>query len=737
MKIKNHPFAFVCLLLLALALPAKAQVGGRVVDAETNEPLTAATVRTLDRRLGAVTDQDGNFNIAIPDNLYPLKLIVSLVNYVTDTILVKAPTLQLALQLTEQKGGPVETIIDGGRIEDHANPTHIGASSIKVQVLDRAYIQQLPGANTLMDVVDYVSGVRQQINCGVCGTNDIHINGMEGPYTLVLIDGMPIVSALGSVYGLNGIPSSMIERIEITKGPGSAQYGSEAMAGIINVITRDARRAAPLSLETNLNTHGEWNLDLGSAHDLGNVSTLLSGNYYHMGQRIDANGDNFTDVPLAQRLSLFNKWQVKRPDNRMAQFAGKVYGEDRAGGVLAYRPMHAGSDAIYGESIRTRRAELIGSYQLPIAREYVRLDLSAAHHDQDSWYGNSRYAAVQTTGFANLLWQKDLRDHSLLLGATARYLAYDDNTPATTVADRRIQPGVFVQDEWNPGDRVTLLGGLRLDQDRDHGPILSPRLNLRWRPRAFTTLRLTAGSGFRNVNLFTEEHAALTGSRTVVVQEALRPERSYNVNANLVQAVNVGNSAGTLDIDLFYTYFTNRILPDYDSDPNFILYRNLDGNSQIQGLTVKYSHSFTFPLRMELGMTAMQAYSQENNTRDPQLFVPAFEAVHTVSYRLEALRTTLDWSGRLTGPMQLPSYPALDLPTRSAWFSMHNLQARTDLTPALSLSLGVRNLLNYTQRSPLIAPDRPFSDDFDTAYAYGPLQGRRMMIGMQWNVGRK
>lgn len=738
MKIQNHPFAILFLLFLALAVPAKAQVGGQVIDAETDLPLSFATVKVLDGKHGAIADQEGRFLLVLPDSLYPVQLSISLVGYVTDSVWVKAPTLKLALTLNEEKTGPVEVLIDGGRIEDHANPTHIGATSIKVQVLDRAYIQQIPGANTLMDVVDYVSGVRQQINCGVCGTNDIHINGMEGPYTLVLIDGMPIVSALGTVYGLNGIPSSMIERIEITKGPGSAQYGSEAMAGIINVITRDASKTSPFGLESNLNTHGEWNLDFGAAPAVGKSHSLISGNFYRLGNRIDQNGDNFTDVPLAQRLSLFNKWQFQRQAGRMAQVAAKAYGEDRFGGVLQWQPNDAGSDSIYGESIRTRRAELLGSYQLPIAREYVRIDLSAAHHDQRSWYGNSRYDAVQTTGFANLLWQKSLRRHELLLGATARYQSYDDNTPATLQADQRFQPGIFVQDEWNASDAVTLFGGLRLDQDRDHGRILSPRLNLRWRPRAYTTIRLTAGSGFRNVNLFTEEHAALTGSRTVVVAEALRPERSFNVNANLVQAVNIGNSAGTLDLDLFYTYFFNRTLPDYDTDPNLIIYQNLAGHSQIRGITLKYSHSFTFPLRFELGMTAMQAFSREGNaTPSPQLFVPVFETVHTVSYRVAKLRTTIDWNGRLTGPMHLPSYPSLDLPTRSGWFSMHNVQLRTELSREFSLLCGVRNLLNYTQRSPLIAPDRPFSDAFDTAYAYGPLQGRRFMIGFRWQVARK
>ena len=121
------------------------------------------------------------------------------------------------------------------------------ASPVKVEVYLQKFLQKVASAN-VMEVIDNINGVQNQINCGVCGTNDIHINGMEGPYTLVLIDGMPIMSSLSTVYGLNGIPTSLIKQIEVIKGPSSTLYGSEAVAGVINIITKKANDAPLVEL---------------------------------------------------------------------------------------------------------------------------------------------------------------------------------------------------------------------------------------------------------------------------------------------------------------------------------------------------------------------------------------------------------------------------------------------------------------------------------------------------------
>lgn len=128
--------------------------------------------------------------------------------------------------------------------------------------------------------MENVNGVRPQVNCNVCNTGDIHINGMEGPYTMILIDGMPIVSALSSVYGLMGIPNGMVQRMEVVKGPASTLYGSEAVGGLINVITKSALLAPRFSFDVQTSHYGDVNLDLGTKYTKNKWSSLLSTNVF-------------------------------------------------------------------------------------------------------------------------------------------------------------------------------------------------------------------------------------------------------------------------------------------------------------------------------------------------------------------------------------------------------------------------------------------------------------------------
>ena len=162
-----------------------------------------------------------------------------------------------------------------------------------------------------------VNGVRPQLNCNICNTGDIHINGLEGPYTLVLIDGMPIVSGLSTVYGLSGIPNSLLERIEIVKGPASSLYGSEAVGGLINIITKNPTNAPVFSADSFITDWGELNVDLGFKGNVGKTASVLTGvNYFNYSNPIDNNNDNFTDVTLQDRISVFQKWNFNRKSKK-------------------------------------------------------------------------------------------------------------------------------------------------------------------------------------------------------------------------------------------------------------------------------------------------------------------------------------------------------------------------------------------------------------------------------------
>ena len=294
-------------------------------------------------------------------------------------------------------------------------------------------------------------------------------------------------------------------------------------------------------------------------------------------------GDGFADVPFSDRLSLFNRWSVKRKSGKALDFSAKFYDEDRYGGVKEWTEAFRGSDSIYGESIYTNRIELIGKYQFPF-QENIRLDASYNYHYQDSYYGDTKYEAWQEVYFANFYMDKKIGlNNDFLLGYTHRYQSYIDST-LSNVNEQKFIPGLFVQDEMKLRHNLSVLAGLRIDHHEDHGLIYSPRLNVKWCPETYSTVRLNGGTGFRTVNLFTEDHAALTGARDVYIIEELNPEESYNINLNVNHVFTLGSSSGTIDFDVFYTHFKNKILPDYETNENQIIYANLDGVSISRGV---------------------------------------------------------------------------------------------------------------------------------------------------------
>jgi outer membrane receptor for ferrienterochelin and colicins len=732
---------FFILLLFSAFSAASAQtavIKGRITSQGKGVPFAAVAV--LNSSAGTISDANGYYSILnAPAGTH--EIVVSAVGFekLSQTITVPASGEIVWSPVIREIGLGLGEVVVTGTMKE----TYVTNSPVKVEVITAEFLRKSP-SNNIMEAIQTVNGVQEQINCGVCSTSDIHINGMEGPYTLVLIDGMPIMSALSTVYGLNGIPSSLIERIEVIKGPASTLYGTEAVAGVINVITKKPADVPLVSMNAYATTHLEKNVDFAVAPHMKRSKMLFSGNYYNMNNFIDRNNDNFSDVVLADRVSLFNKWTFDRPANKPFSVSAKYYYEDRYGAERGWKKSDRGSSVIYGESIYTNRVELVGTYRLPYLKENIRLDVSMNHHRQDSYYGQTKYFADQGTWFSNLLWDKRIGGrHDILSGLTLRYQEYNDNTPATPSVDKTFIPGIFVQDEFTATDKLTLLGGMRYDLHSNHGSIFAPRLNLKWKPGSHTTMRLNSGTGFRVVNLFTEDHAALTGSRTVVIEEKLDPEESYNVSLNFQHMFVIKESYANLDIDFFNTYFRNKIIPDYATDQNLIIYDNLDGHSISRGASFAWSHTFVKPFKYSIGGTFLDVFSvqkdPEGNTVNlPELFAPGFAGVFSVSYNIKKYDVSIDYTGKVVGPMHLPTYEEpFSRPERSGWFSLQNIQVTKKARKGFELYFGAKNILDYTQDSPLIDPANPFGDTFDTAYAWGPLQGRRFFLGFRWNLERK
>jgi len=756
----KHLFAYLLSLfpyiLCASINQNDAHIVGHVVDAKTREHIGFVSVALQGTTIGIQTDSTGHYFLKdLPVGNYTL--VASSLGYKTETKSVNIRAGKLLEVNFELK--TADYIFDEVVVTGTIKPVSRLNSPVPVEVITPQLFCKNP-TPSLFDAVEMVNGVRPQLNCNVCNTGDIHINGMEGPYTLVLIDGMPIVSALSSVYGLSGIPNSMVERLEVVKGPAASLYGSEAMGGIINVVTKNPDSAPRFQIDGFGTSWSEYNLDIATKLVSNNkLSGLLGVNYFNYTNPMDKNKDGFTDIAPQNRVSVFTKWNFKRKDNRTASLGARYVYENRWGGQMNWTPewRYEGQDSIYGESIYTKRFELIGAYQLPTV-ENIFTQFSYNWHDQDAMYASTPFLARQQVLFGQMYWDKPLAaQNDLLLGATVRYTYYDDNTPATATADGAgnqpdavLLPGVFVQDQWNMNTASSLLAGYRFDYDSRHGAIHSPRIAYKFSPNSNNVVRASLGTGFRVVNLFTEDHASLIGARELVIEENLEPERSINSNLNYVLKLPSDNHFVGFDLMGFYSYFTNKIVADIETDPRKIIYANLDGHAISRGASLNMEMLFNFPLTLRLGATFADVYLVEpddnnNMIKRQQLHAPKWSGTYQATYDFPN-DLIVDLTGTWTGPMRLPVFENDFRPEYSPLFALMNLKVGKKLCEGVELYGGVKNVLNFVPKDPIMRPFDPFNkyvDDpvsnpnnysFDPSYNYAPMQGRRLYVGIRYTI---
>ena len=745
-------FLFSCSFLSAQQQPFSGNVNNE------GTPVKNASVSLYNRQ--TKTDSLGFFKLdSIPVGKYKIQISAEGFLAISKMITVTAKENLQEFKLIKSENQLNEVVISGTlkavrRLE----------SPVPVEVYSPAFFKKNPTAN-IFDALQNVNGVRPQLNCGVCNTGDIHINGLEGPYTLILIDGMPIVSSLATVYGLSGIPNSLVERIEIVKGPASSLYGSEAVGGLINIITKNPTNAPLFSADYFTTSYGENNLDLGMKFNIGKkISSLLGINYFNYNQIIDKDKDGFTDVTLQDRISIFNKWTFDRKDNRIFSIAVRGTYEDRWGGDVRWERKFRGGTEIYGESVYTKRSELIGVYQLPTA-EKLLLSFSGNLHYQDSRYGTTSYIANQKIGFAQLIWDKKYKNHDLLTGIASRYTYYDDNTVATAIsrtnnADKTWLPGIFIQDEITFSEKHKLLAGLRYDYNSDHGNIVTPRLAYKFKINDNNIIRFNTGTGFRVVNLFTEDHAALTGSREVIIKSNLNPEQSINANLNYIKKVNFNNGTFIgIETTIFYTRFSNKIISDFESDPNKIIYDNIDGYAISQGISANIDVNFPNGIKVIAGATLLDNQNVENGISERPLLTERFTATWSVSYKIRPLDLTFDYTGNVYSPMQLPLGSELDPRSpNSPWYSIQNIQLSYSGMKNFEFYGGVKNLLNFTPKrnnpflisrandpfdqqvqynsdgQVLATPQNPYALTFDTTYIYAQNQSIHAFFGLRYLI---
>jgi outer membrane receptor for ferrienterochelin and colicins len=362
------------------------------------------------------------------------------------------------------------------------------------------------------------------------------------------------------------------------------------------------------------------------------------------------------------------------------------------------------------------------------------------------------YKAKQIIGFSQLTWNKSLGNkNNLLSGFALRYNSYNDNTPATLKADKWWLPGFFVQDNFKFSDNQQLLFGWRTDFHSKHGFINSPRINYQLNITENSSLRIGYGDGFRVVNVFTEDHAALTGAREIIFLEDLEPEKSKNLNINLSNSWNIDNLQITLESSVFESRFSNKIIPDFLTNDNQIIYSNLSGYAVARGISSEiFFKMYKIPLKLSVNGTFLDVSNFKENSigemvKSQQLLAEKYSIKWSANFWFEKLDLDMVYSATNYGPIRLPILENDFRPEYSLPYTVHNLKVSKNYNNGWTTFLSLRNFTNFTPpKYSILRANDPFDQNindpinnpegytFDASYMYASFQGINLVFGVSF-----
>jgi outer membrane receptor for ferrienterochelin and colicins len=663
----------------------------------------------------------------------------------SERVTITDPARAVTIDLSMHPAFRSEVVVTGTRTSRRLDDV-----PVRTEVVGQEMIKSL-SARTLADAVEYTTGVRVESNCQNCNFSQIRLLGLEGPYTQILVDGQPIISSLAQVYGIEQIPTRMIERIEVVKGGGSALYGPGSVGGVINIIPREAPRSGGLVETRTELTEGLPNYSFNGAADWVSADRRTLVTAFGQVDRVkplDVSGDGFTEV-ARRNLDAFGGRVNRYLLDGRAKLTADVTSirEDRRGGdLLRLRP----EQATIAEWIDTNRLSTSATWFHSVSKRFdYRLTFAAADTSRDSYYGtnqdpnafgdteNSLYIVDsqinQYVGKHTLSWGGQFSSDDLV----DRQPAYDRLTDATYR-----NAGVFAQDDWVFAKGWELLYGVRVDKhsavDR---AIASPRVALMYSPTPALDVRMSVARGFRAPQAFDEDlHLSSVGGevRFIRLSPALKEETSTNLMLGAEWKPELGPGQGLFEVNGFSTtlddLFNVQLDDDPLTDPVEMLKVNF-GRARVYGVEMNAGWGIGDTVIFQGGIVLQRArFGEDHPDFGGRDFFRTPERYGNVSMTVRSERIADVFVGmRYTGPMKAPHYAGfisenrLEITRSFVTFDASVSRALATMADGkrLVLTLGARNLTDAYQ------PDIDQGPLRDSDYVYGPRFPRSFTFGLR------
>ncbi len=708
-------------------------------DKGTREPLPGANIYWQGTTTGTSTDSVGIFHLTTPAIL-PAKLIISMLGYTSDTIIVKESphkAFEIVLKNTiSLKEVTVETR-QNTTLYSTFNP--INTEVISGKELLKAACCNLSESFTTNASVDIA------FTDAVSGAKKIQMLGLDGIYTQILSENMPMLRGLSAAYGLNYIPGTWIENIMVTKGTGSVVNGYESISGQINLeFLKPKEQKAPLFINIYGNHKSRAEVNVHITPKINEKwGTLLFLHASDLSMKNDMNKDSFLDMPLTRQYNVFNRWNYHNQKNFQAQFGVKALLETRQAGQTSFNYKNDfGTTNAYGVGINTKALEYFSKtgFMFPsMPYKSIGIQTSGKWQQRDMYFGLRKYKGEQKNFYANIIYANIINttNHKYKLGASYLFDDYAEKYNDSSFARTESVPGIFAEYTYTHSDNFSLVTGIRADYHNLFGMQYTPRVHMRYNITKSGTLRLSAGRGFRVANIFVENQSVFASSRQVIVVEKFKPEIAWNYGISANQKFQLFSNEAFINVDFFRTDFQNQVVVDLDQHVNKIVFYNLDGKSYSNSLQVDFGFTPLKALDIKLAYKWYDVKTTYHNELLDKPYVPKhrvmFNAAYSTYMDIWKFDFTTNWLGKSRIPNTSMSPVQCQLPEHSKEYFLLNAQI-TKKFRKFDVYLGCENILNYTQKNPVIAPDKPFGSNFDASMIYAPIEGRIIYAGFRMAI---
>ena len=712
---------FITILVINLNLNAQ-DIIGKVLELNSDgsiSPIFGANVYWEETTVGTTTDANGNYTINEATS-FPASLSVSYVGYTYDSKEFINNEFIFYLKRSVE--------LDEVNIRSSVNSTKYSVvNSLNVQTLTVNELQKAACCN-LSESFSTNASVDVSYSDAISGAKKIRMLGLDGRYVQITNESIPLIRGLSSSYGLNYVPGTWIESIQIIKGSGSVVNGFESFTGQINLEYFKPSTADKMywNVYANSGQRFENNLALKKIYEKWSSNLFTHFSYHN--KEIDENNDGFMDMPHLKNFNVLNRFLYEGSNVFRAQLFVKAMYEDREGGQLSnflnpYK-IDIHNDII---EIGTKTGILPDEDQRSIG-----LQTSFRRHNQEAQFGDKLYNGLQESVYFNLIRDVKINNNTFRYGLNYNADRFEESFNDSLFNKIDLITGVFSEYNLKIDDYFILVAGFRADYHNNSQYHYTPRVNVKYNPTDDLALRISAGKAFRISNIFVEHSNFLASNRIVKVKENLLPEVAWNMGFNLTYCFRLFGKEGIINADAYRTEFENQTVVDIEN-PGFLKFYNLNGKSFANTLQIDLGYELVERLNIKLAYKINEVKIEYENRGllQPPL-TPRDRALVNLSYANTSKDWEFDFTTNFVGESRLPAHQEVKDAFSNPFF-VHNSQI-TKRYDNIEVYIGAENILNFTQDNPIKIADNPTDENFDASIVYAPINGRMIYLGLRYKL---